>query len=192
VTPDQSKLLNALGLIAIDTVLVLAFADQLWFRELPCPLCILSRAGFIAAGFGIALNLLFGPRPSHYGLTLLGASIGAAISIRQILIHIVPDTGSYGSPIFGLHLYTWALMFFGLMVVGTGIMLFFERQFAPETRVEKPSLLSVIALATFFMLAAGNVISTLSICGVGLCPPNPSGYLIFNDNLSVTSLGHPS
>jgi disulfide bond formation protein DsbB len=192
VTPEQSKLLNALGLIAIDTVLVLAFVDQLWFRELPCPLCILSRAGFIAAGFGIALNLLFGPRPSHYGLTLLGASIGAAISSRQILIHIVPDTGSYGSPILGLHLYTWALMFFSLMVVGTGIMLFFERQFATEKKMQETSLLSVIALATFFGLAAGNVISTLSICGVGLCPDNPSGYLIFNDNLSITLLGHSS
>jgi len=192
VTPEQSKVLNALGLIAIDTVLVLAFVDQLWFRELPCPLCILSRAGFIAAGFGIALNLLFGARPGHYGLTLLGASIGAAISIRQILLHIIPDTGAYGSPILGLHLYTWALMFFGLMVIGTGIMLFFERQFAPEKKMPKPLLLSVVALVTFFALAAGNVISTLSICGAGLCPPNPSGYLIFKDNLSVTSLGHSS
>ena len=193
-SPDQSKFLNALGLIAIDTVLVLAFVDQLWFRELPCPLCILSRAGFIAAGFGIALNLLFGPRPGHYGMMLLGASIGAVVSIRQILLHIVPDTGSYGSPILGLHLYTWALMFFGLMVIGTGIMLFFGRQFA-LTQVQAPEklpLLSVIGLVTFFALAAGNVVSTLSICGFGLCPHDPTGYLIFNDNLSVTSLGHPS
>ena len=192
-TPDQSKLLNALGLIAIDTVLVLAFADQLWFRELPCPLCILSRAGFIAAGFGIALNLLFGARPSHYGITILGSCAGAIISARQILLHIVPGSGSYGNPIFGLHLYSWALIFFILMVVGTGIMLLFDRQFAPEAKTaDKPPLLSVLALATFFALAAGNVISTLSICGFGACPENPGGYLIFNDNLSVTSLGHPS
>ena len=54
---DLSRLVNALGLIAVDTVLVLAFVDQLWFRDLPCPLCILQRAGFIAAGFGLALNL---------------------------------------------------------------------------------------------------------------------------------------
>jgi len=38
-----------LGLIAIDTVLALAFIDQLWFRDLPCPLCILQRAAFFAA-----------------------------------------------------------------------------------------------------------------------------------------------
>jgi disulfide bond formation protein DsbB len=190
VTSNLSRLLNALGLIAIDTVLVLAFVDQLWFRELPCPLCILSRAAFIAAGFGIALNLVLGPRPSHYGLTLLGASIGAAVSIRQILLHIVPDTGSYGSPIFGLHLYSWELISFALMVVGTGIMLLFERQFVGAEQDDgRRKLLPVLAFMVFATLAVGNVISTLSICGVGLCPKDPSGYIIFNDNLSVTLLG---
>lgn len=72
----MSKLLNALGLIAVDLVLVLAFVDQLWLHDLPCPLCILQRAAFIAAGFGLALNLLFGPRPSHYGVLILGAAAG--------------------------------------------------------------------------------------------------------------------
>ena len=80
------------------------------------------------------------------------------------------------------------------MVVGTGIMLLFDRQFATEAKKTggKLPLLSVVALATFFVLAAGNVISTLSICGLGNCPENPGGYLIFNDNLSVTSLGYPA
>ena len=77
-TADLSRLLNAWGLVALDTVLVLAFADQLWFRDLPCPICILQRAGFIAAGFGLALNLMFGPRPSHYGLAVMGALVGGS------------------------------------------------------------------------------------------------------------------
>ena len=76
---DLSRLLNALGLIAVGAVLVIAFVDQLWFHDLPCPLCILQRAAFIAAGFGLALNLMFGPRPSHYGVMILGASLGAAM-----------------------------------------------------------------------------------------------------------------
>ena len=107
---DLSRLLNALGLIAVDTLLVIAFVDQLWFRDLPCPICILQRAGFVAAGFGIALNLLFGPRPSHYGMTIVGAAVGAAIAMRQILLHIVPDSGSYGNAVFGMHLYSWAFI----------------------------------------------------------------------------------
>jgi disulfide bond formation protein DsbB len=105
VTPDRSRLLNVLGLMAIDTLLVLAFVDQLWFRDIPCALCILQRAGFFAAGFGIALNLVSGPRPSHYGLTIVGAAAGDAVSMRQILLHIVPGSGAYGNAIFGLHLY---------------------------------------------------------------------------------------
>jgi disulfide bond formation protein DsbB len=103
VTPAVSLRLNALGVFAISAVLIFAFADQLGLHELPCPLCILQRAGFVVAGFGLLLNLRFGPRPSHYAVVIIGALAGAAVSGRQILIHIVPDTGSYGSPLFGLH-----------------------------------------------------------------------------------------
>jgi disulfide bond formation protein DsbB len=187
VPSDLSRLLNALGLIAVDTVLVLAFIDQLWFRDLPCPLCILQRAGFIAAGFGLALNLLFGPRPSHYGVTILGAALGAAMSMRQILIHVVPGTGSYGNAIFGLHLYTWAFIAFALMIVGCAILLFDNRQFSrPEPWSQRLSVLPLTAFVTFFVLAVGNVLSTLLICGAGFCPDNPTDYLIFHDQLGLT------
>lgn len=193
-TPNLSKLLNALGLVAIDTVLVVAFADQLWFRDLPCPVCILQRAGFIAAAFGLALNLIYGPRPSHYGIAILGAVAGGIISAWQILVYIVPDSGSYGNAIFGLHLYTWALLMFALIVVGSAFMLLFDRQFVPtEPLAARPTLLPVTAIALLLLLAVGNVVSTLAICGLGVaCPEKPSGYLIFNDNLSVTLLGKPS
>lgn len=184
---DLSRLLNALGLIAVDTVLALAFIDQLWFRDLPCPLCILQRAGFAAAGFGLALNLLFGPRPSHYGVTILGAVVGAAMSMRQILIHIVPGTGSYGNAIFGLHLYTWAFIAFVLMIVGSAILLFDNRQFSrPEPWSQRLSVLPLTAFVTFLVLAVGNVLSTLLICGASFCPDNPTEYLIFNDQLGLT------
>jgi len=186
---DLSRLLNALGLIAVDTVLALAFIDQLWFSDLPCPLCILQRAAFTAAGFGLALNLVFGPRPSQYGLTIVGAAAGAAISMRQILIHIVPGSGSYGNEIFGMHLYTWAFIAFALMVVGCGVLLFDDRQFArSEPWSNRLSVLPLTAFVLFLVLAVGNVISTILICGAGFCPEAPAGYLIFNDNLSLTEL----
>jgi len=186
---DLSRLLNALGLIAVDTVLALAFVDQLWFRDLPCPLCILQRAGFTAAGFGLALNLIFGPRPSHYGVTILGAAVGAAISMRQILTHIVPGTGSYGNEIFGLHLYSWAFIAFVLMIIGSAIMLLDDRQFArTEPWSNRLNVLPLTAFVMFLVLAIGNVISTILICGAMYCPEAPAGYLIFNDNLSLTQL----
>jgi len=40
----------------------------------------------------------------------------------------------------------------------------------------------------FIVLAVGNVISTLLICGRALCPDSPSGYVILNDSLSLTQL----
>jgi len=189
VPSDLSKLLNALGLIAVDTLLVLAFIDQLWFRDLPCPLCILQRAGFIAGGFGLALNLVFGPRPSHYGIVILGAAVGAAMSMRQILLHIVPGSGSYGNAVFGMHLYTWAFIAFALMIVGSAILLLADRQFArPEPWSARLSLLPLTALAVFAVIVVANVISTLLICGMSMCPDTPAGYLIFNDNLRLTGL----
>ena len=184
---DVAKLLNALALMAVDTVLALAFVDQLWFSDLPCPLCILQRAGLTAAGFGLVLNVIFGPKPSHYGVTILGAAVGAAVSMRQILDHIVPGTGSYGNAIFGLHLYTWAFIAFVLMIIGAAIMLLDDRQFSrAEPMSSRLRPLPVTAVATFILLAVGNVISTVLLCGAGFCPETPGGYLIFNDNLRVT------
>jgi disulfide bond formation protein DsbB len=186
VTADLSRLLNALGLVAVDTVLVLAFVDQLWFRDLPCPICILQRAGFIAAGFGIALNLIFGPRPSHYGLAILGAMVGGIMSADQVLHYVVPGTGSYGNAIFGLHLYTWALIGFALIVVGSAVMLLFDRQYEPTGPLPlRLTVLPLTAVALLALIAVANVMSTLAICGFGLCPETPGGYLIFNENLRL-------
>jgi disulfide bond formation protein DsbB len=189
VTGDLSRLLSTLGLVAVDTVLALAFADELWFRDLPCPICILQRAGFIAAGFGLALNLIFGPRPSHYGLTILGAMVGGMISADQALHYIVPESGSYGNAIFGLHLYSWSLIAFVTLVAGSGVMLLFDHQFdparPPPTQLGR---LPLTAVAMLGLLAVANLASTLAICGVGLCPEAPSGYLIFHENLGLAQL----
>ena len=185
-TADLSRLLNALGLVAVDTVLVLAFADQLWFRDLPCPICILQRAGFIAAGFGLALNLIFGPRPSHYGVAILGAVVGGVMSADQVLHYVVPGSGSYGNAIFGLHLYSWALIMFVAIVVGCGVMLLFDRQYEPSGPPPlRQVTLPILAVALLALLEVGNVLSTLAICGVGLCPEAPGGYLIFHENLGL-------
>jgi disulfide bond formation protein DsbB len=177
---DLSRLLNALGLIAVDLVLLLALADQLWYHDLPCPLCLLQRAGFIAAGFGLVLNLLFGPRPSHYGVVILGAAAGAAVSIRQILLHIVPGTGSYGNAFLGLHLYTWAFLLFALMIAGSAVLLLYDRQFGrPEPWSQHLDALPLAAFVLFAALVAADLVSALLICGFGACPDNPTHYLLF-------------
>jgi disulfide bond formation protein DsbB len=179
VPSDLSRLLNALGLVAVDTLLALAFIDQLWFRDLPCPVCILQRGAFIAAGFGIALNLLLGPRPSHYGMTILGAIAGGAIALRQILLYIVPGSGSYGNEVLGMHLYSWAFVGFVMIVVGAALALFYDRQFGRgEPLSSRLDALTLTALATFAVLVVGNIFSTLFLCGLGFCPEAPPGYVL--------------
>jgi disulfide bond formation protein DsbB len=180
-TPALSLRLNAVGLLAVSAVLIFAFADQLFLNDLPCPLCILQRAGFVVAGFGLALNLRFGPRASHYALVLIGALAGAVVASRQILIHIAPGTGTYGHDLFGLHFYSWAFVIFVLMVLGTAVMLLFDRQFAQdEMSADRVTALSKFAFVLFGLLALGNGLSTVLECAGGLCPDNPTGYLLLH------------
>ena len=177
-TPLLAMRLNALGLLAVSAVLIFAFTDQFIYGDLPCPLCILQRAGLIAAGFGLALNMRFGPRPSHYGLMIIGALAAGIVARRQVLLHIVPGTGSYGDMFFGLHYYTWMVIVATLIILGTAGMLLFDRQFADE-HAEKPLTGWMLAsLALFGVLALGNGISTVLECAGGLCPDDPTGYLL--------------
>lgn len=178
-TSERARLLNALGVLAISAVLVFAFVDQLIGGELPCPLCILQRVGFAGVGFGLALNLRFGPRPSHYGIAILSAIAGGDISVRQTLLHIVPGTGTYGEAFFGLHFYTWGVVLSCVIVVGCALLLMFDRQF--ETSDSRPRPLGVLALIAFGLVAfltLANGVSTVLECGGGMCPDNPTHYLL--------------
>ncbi|MFL9989629.1 disulfide bond formation protein B [Paraburkholderia sediminicola] len=181
-TSSLSLRLNALSLIGIGVLLLFAFADQLLMHDMPCPLCLLQRACFVAAGFGFALNLCFGARASHYALTLLAALAGASISTRQVLLHIMPGTGTYGEALFGLHFYTWALSAFFLTIVATAVMMLFGDacgQAQGDSAGPQPRRLSGIALVAVTVLlivTLGNAMSTLLECGVGMCPANPFDY----------------
>jgi hypothetical protein len=173
--------LNALGLLAIVGVLAFAFVDQVIHGDLPCPLCLLQRAGFVLAGFGLALNLACGPRASHYGVVILGAAAGGAVALRQVLLHIVPGTGTYGEPFLGLHFYSWAALLFGLIIVGTAVLLLFDGGFSrsddrPGGQSPGPGRLGLLALVLFTLMVLANILSTALECGIGLCPDNPTNY----------------
>ena len=112
-------------------------------------------------------------------MTIVGAAVGAAIAMRQILLHIVPDSGSYGNAVFGMHLYSWAFIGFVLMIIGSAVLLLDDRQFArSEPWSNRLDVLPLTALVTFIVLAVGNIFSTLLLCGAGFCPEAPTGYLI--------------
>jgi hypothetical protein len=40
------------------------------------------------------------------GMAVAAAVLGAVAAGRQILLHILPSDQGFGSPVFGLHLYT--------------------------------------------------------------------------------------
>src|SRR5690625_3162076 len=115
--------LNLLALAGICAVLILAFGFQLVGGELPCPLCLLQRGCFVAVGAGFLCNVRFGSAPSHYSMILISAVLGAITAGRQVLLHIVPGSGSSGSPLWGLHLYTWAFIGFGAVILYVALIM---------------------------------------------------------------------
>lgn len=169
--------MNMLGLVGICGVLLLALVWQVVFDDLPCPLCLLQRLGFVLIGIGILLNIRFGSSPLHYALILISALAGAFAAGRQVLLHIAPDDTGYGPPFLGMHFYTWAFVLFGLFMLWTAIMLVIDRAHAdhPMARTHGWPARGVIWL--FLVLVAANLISTLLECGFGACPDDPVSYL---------------
>src|SRR5882757_10695082 len=128
-TQARAITLNALSLYGLALVLAAAYAAQFMLQELPCPLCLLQRILFAALAVGPILNIRFGPRPSHYAMSLLAAVAGAVASTRQVLLHILPGDLGSGSALLGYHYYSWALAGFIAAVVLLAAMLLFDRQF---------------------------------------------------------------
>jgi disulfide bond formation protein DsbB len=171
--------LNATSLYAVAAVLAAAFAAQLLLGELPCPLCLLQRLQFTVLAIGPILNVRWGPRPSHYALSLLAAAAGAAFSTRQILLHIMPGDAGYGSALLGYHYYSWALIGFAAAIVLLAAILLFDRQFEPDPagkQIVAPGAFANIAVWLVIGLTALNVASTLLECGFGACAENPVVY----------------
>src|SRR3981189_3308487 len=133
--------LNALSLYAVALVLAAAFAAPLTLHELPCPLCLLQRILFAVLAIGPIMNIRWGPRPSHYALSLLAAAAGTAFSTRQVLLHIMPGDAGYGTALFGYHYYTLALIGFVTAIILLAAMPLFDRQFEPgrEPAVAPPA-----------------------------------------------------
>ena len=175
-TRAAARLLNALALYLVAAVLIAAFALQVALDELPCPLCLLQRLAIALLAIGPILNLRYGPRPSHYGLTLLVGAAGALFAGRQILLHIVPPDPGYGSAVLGLHYYSWALVVFALAIVLCAAVLLLDSQFDAPADPPKPALYEHIAVWLVIAVTAANVLTTVLECGFSACPDNPEHY----------------
>ena len=162
-------------LTGVIIILLFAFIFQFVLYELPCPLCLLQRIGFVCIAFGFLLNLRFGFRPSHYSIIILSGLFTAFVALRQIALHIIPGTGVYGSAIFGLHLYTWSFIAAMLIVIVSTLLMGVDRQYQPTLSIRWPRFSHFLfGLLTLLILA--NIISVILECGLNVCPDNPIHY----------------
>lgn len=171
------RVANLFEFSGILVVLFLAFAMQFIDNELPCPLCLLQRLGFLMVAYGFLLNFRFGFRPSHYSIVIISALFTSFVALRQVALHVLPGTGSYGSAVFGLHLYTWSFICSMAIVVGTTLLFGIDRQYLTDVKSTKlwRRMTNFFAILLVAMLIA-NMTSVLMECGLKQCPDNPVVY----------------
>ncbi|CAB3736379.1 disulfide bond formation protein B [Achromobacter kerstersii] len=172
-----SRVLNGLALLGVTGILGMAFAWQIVYDELPCPLCLLQRVALILAGVGFLLNMRLGPSPMHYAMSIAASLGGMVASGRQVLLHMAPGDPGYGSPFLGMHFYTWAFIAFAAIIVFSILMQTADRKWG-DSMLKKPvPMLGVVVMALFFIMTLANVGSTTLECGFGPCPDDPTTYL---------------
>ena len=180
-------MLNFAGMMAMIGILLGAYVYQFSYRDLPCTLCLLQRLAMVGIAFGAAMNVRLGPDPRHYGVCLVSALFGLAISVRQTLLHINPyfDTNTaqptleatanppFGEAVMGLNLYVWGVLIFAVVILAVGVTQLFRGQF--ESRSTEPEWLGRLAstgVAILFVVAALLTVTTFMECGFGDCPNN--------------------
>lgn len=163
------KTFNILWILVLCGVLLAAFGVQLIYKEMPCPLCLLQRLGMISIGCSALLNLRFGVKMTHYSLALLSSIFGGSVSLRQIALHVCPDFTTFGTPVLGLSLFTWAFIVFCCSIVAVAFLMFF---FDPKESPKAPERMGFwgnVAAYLLLFVAFANIISTLVLCGLDPC-----------------------
>lgn len=174
-----------LTVLVVSCVILGAFSVQFIGKEFPCPLCYLQRMAMILAVLGPARMIAIGHRKKHigpytfstaFGMTVVASLLGAAISIRQILLHIQPGDVGYGSPVFGMHLYTWALLVFVALLLDAGLHLTFIREDVPIIPAHPP-ILSRLILYLFILVILANAVAVFVQTGFhAFMLDNPTSY----------------
>ncbi|AUI87654.1 disulfide bond formation protein B [Vibrio azureus] len=173
------SLFNTLGLLGITTVLLIGFVLQFALNELPCPLCLLQRIGFVMVMFGFLLNVVYGPESRHYGVVIIGALFGVITSLRQVSLHVIPGTPEYGSAIFGMHYYTWAFVLFVATIFAVSVILMMTNKEESSEPYQMNSFGRIVCLLAIAVVAL-NVINVFVECGPYQCPDNPVSYWLLN------------
>ncbi|WP_336278500.1 disulfide bond formation protein B [Bartonella sp. CB175] len=178
--PPFAVFMNSLGLIGLSIVLLVAFYYQLAKFELPCPLCLLQRAGLIMAGCGFLLNIHHRIKNTHYAMVILGCMVTSIVAARQVFLHITPDDLGYGSTFLGLHFYTWAFIISSLCILAVVLVMVLTD--LPQFKIFSSfPVFSKTASFLFVFLIAANLLSTVLECGGGQCADDPVRYELLSE-----------
>jgi disulfide bond formation protein DsbB len=169
-------------ILAVCGVLSGSLAYQFRLSELPCPLCVLQRFSFLLAcmgSLGILRNVArlgIACQARGFALCIVASSIGVAASVRQILLHIVPPDSGYGPPVFGLHLYTWALVVFCCLILSSALGLI---GLSDKARA-LPRVITNGICALVIVIGALIAMATFAMQGFNVfLPANPQNYQLF-------------
>jgi disulfide bond formation protein DsbB len=184
-------------IVAVSCVLLGAFSVQFLQSELPCPLCILQRMGMMLCAAGPAW-LICRARTREvsardyaecYGVSILAAILGGAVSLRQVCLHIAPGDPGFGEPVFGLHLYTWAFVVFLTVVAVSAVQLLLLPRAPERIRI---GFMPRACVGLLVCIVAANALAVFVEEGFHwYLPDNPTSYQLFQD-LHLTAANAPS
>lgn len=177
--PELARRINFILMLMVAGVLCGSLSVQFILGDLPCPLCILQRYAMVGLAIGPLLNLRFGIRPRHLSVTLMFALFGIAVSVRQVLLHIVPGTGGYGAPILGMHLYTWSTLIFFIALVITALLLLIEDVWSPPEISLYNDRIVHVGFGIMILITLLLATVTLLECG-WRCPDTPVNYILLS------------
>ncbi len=166
---DLSALVMLLGLAA---VLSAALVLQFGFGEAPCPLCLLERVGMFGACLGLMMHFRPGDAAQAAGVGLAAAVFLLVVSVRQVLLDIVPRPGHayVGSAVLGLHMPVWAVVIAVALLAGfAGRLALFGARSDDTHRSPAVARLARTASLLVVVLAAVNLVAVLQQCGFGAC-----------------------
>jgi disulfide bond formation protein DsbB len=172
VTQALSRIFSSSLIIVLCGVITAAFGYQLVVGQNPCPLCFLQRVAMIGIATGQVLNFRFGYKMSHHAISLFHCIIGGAVSLRQICLHICPGFGTFGVPVLGFGLYTWAFIVFVCSLIVLGVLMWLYNPKWNPLRTKSLDYLERFASVYLLAIVIADIITAAMVCGF-ICPDNP-------------------
>ena len=181
-------LFTHLNILALCAVLLGAFGFQWLGGEIPCPLCVLQRVGFMLCAISLS-SVLYAIRDQRltyadlvkaHALATVCAVFGAIVAARQVLLHILPGDPGFGTPVMSVHLYTWSLITFGSQILASGIFILTLTPNESRTFDMKYGGFSRWINSLLFFIVLANLLSVFASAGLAWqLPGDPTQYLLF-------------